>query len=332
MRFEERLTLCTALQPAVCVRLLADECAKKSQAFEGLGVEIGGDDLPDAFRHVPVHPDDYRFNVVAVREPRRGDWRFQIMVGHLFGHACAVLDFNRYSKFLEAAGRRVLSLLVSMYYDDASIVDFSCAQGTGQASFNTLAACAGTPFAPEKKQKLASQADFLGLVHDFKSVCTGNVIVVTPRHRLVCDILEICRVAVSSDFWAPGVASKLLGKASFSATGLYGRVGRAALRPIIQRAYADASPWALSNTLRRALLYIDALFRRLPARGLLIRPPARQPVVIASDAQAELSLPSAGAILLGGPHAWRKLSLHSAMMSWSVGGTVQPQGGKEVIQ
>ena len=101
---------------------------------------------------------------------------------------------------------------------------------------------------------------------------------------------------------APGIASKLLGKASFSATGLYSRVGRAALRPVVERCYADAPPGGLSNTLRRALLYIDALFRRLPPRVLLVRPSTMRAVVIASDAQAELANPSAGAILLGGTH------------------------------
>ena len=98
--FEEKLCLCSALQPCIGARLIIEESAGSKDLVVSHPLESGGEDLPDAFRHVPIHPDDHRYNIVAVRVPGSDDWKFQVVWGHLFGHASAVINFNRVSNFV----------------------------------------------------------------------------------------------------------------------------------------------------------------------------------------------------------------------------------------
>ena len=46
-------------------------------------LQIGTDDLPDAFRGCPIKPDQQRAAVVAVWEPCSEAWRFAVMKGAL---------------------------------------------------------------------------------------------------------------------------------------------------------------------------------------------------------------------------------------------------------
>eukprot|EP00971_Amphidinium_carterae_P099199 1962008-Amphidinium_carterae.1 len=50
----------------------------------------------------------------------------------LFGLASAVIQFGRWSAFLEAATRRVAQVMLAMYVDDAHVADLSAAKGAGQ--------------------------------------------------------------------------------------------------------------------------------------------------------------------------------------------------------
>ena len=59
-------------------------------------LQLGTDDLPDAFRGCPIHPDQQRAAVVAVWSPSHGAWRFGVMNGCPYGLGSVVVTFNRY--------------------------------------------------------------------------------------------------------------------------------------------------------------------------------------------------------------------------------------------
>ena len=185
-----------------------------------------------------------------------------------------------------------------MYYDDANIVDSQHARGQGQACFATLAECIGMPFAAEKRQTMRVASTFLGIEHDFSEAHTTGIVHIRPRPKLQEDILFLVDASLAGDRLTPGQASKLRGKVSFAATAMYAKVGRAAMRPLVQREYSDMPPWKLSRTLSLALEYIRELIVHLPPRVILVRPPRKAIVSVASDAQAETNTPSAGAILI----------------------------------
>ena len=125
--------------------------AQASDAIEG-----GGEDWPEAYRHCPMDEDASHCCVVAWWHKDWGEPAFQLYTGLLFGLPLAVTSFNRYSRVAEALGRRLLAILVSMYFDDAHITDWASSKGSAQAAFVSLNACLGSPFADAKRQHMAA--------------------------------------------------------------------------------------------------------------------------------------------------------------------------------
>lgn len=94
-----------------------------------------GEDWPQAYRHSPISFDEALACVVVFWHD---DWQepaFQIYSSLLFGLPLAATSFNRYSRFAEALGRRLLRCLVSMYYDDAHLTDLASNGVSSQWSF-----------------------------------------------------------------------------------------------------------------------------------------------------------------------------------------------------
>ena len=97
---------------------------------------------------------------------------YQVYTGLLFGLPLAVTSFNRYSRLAEALGRRLTFSLVSLYFDDATVVDWASSKGSAQWAFGELNKLLGTPFAADKRQLMATAGTFLGLHHDFEHCMT----------------------------------------------------------------------------------------------------------------------------------------------------------------
>eukprot|EP00971_Amphidinium_carterae_P336376 6472724-Amphidinium_carterae.2 len=126
--YSEKLAMCTAFQPALNARLFWEESQSLGIPVDSLRLHAGGEDLPNAYRHVPCHPSDLPLNVVAVQNPLDRQWYYQVVYAMLFGMTSAVLQFGRWSAWIEAVSRRLLQVVLSMYVDDAHIMDFSSAQ------------------------------------------------------------------------------------------------------------------------------------------------------------------------------------------------------------
>ena len=128
----EKLDLCSAVQPVLHVQALFAALQKRQVSNEelaGLQVESGGEDLPDAYRYVPVSAEDAGVNIIAVYDHRVQQWRYQEVFGNLFGMAAAVLNFNRWPRFLTAAIRRLMGGLLVFSFDDASMQDLNSGKG-----------------------------------------------------------------------------------------------------------------------------------------------------------------------------------------------------------
>ena len=127
----ERIHLCSPYQPALTARLLMEEFQVQGIEHEIVQypIESGGEDMEDAYRTLPCTVEDLPVNVAAIRHPETQTWTFLQMWAVLFGFESAVLQFGRWSKFCEGAGRRLLSLLWSLYVDDGQQCDLQAAKG-----------------------------------------------------------------------------------------------------------------------------------------------------------------------------------------------------------
>ena len=82
-----------------------------------LSLRLGTDDLPDAYRALPVRPDHQGYSVVAVFVHGAG-WRFTKLYGLAFGLESAVVSFNRWPQLAIAISRRCVCSLSAAYFDD----------------------------------------------------------------------------------------------------------------------------------------------------------------------------------------------------------------------
>ena len=141
-----KLVLCSALRPAQQAAAVAERMGAEAWARR-IGVnqfKSGGEDWPEA---------ESLGCVVSWWHQELQAPVFQVYSSLLFGLPLAVTSFNRYSRLVESLGRRLVATLVSMCFDDANVVDWQSARGSG----NKLL---GTPFAEEKRQPMASEGTF----------------------------------------------------------------------------------------------------------------------------------------------------------------------------
>ena len=206
-----RLVLCSALRPAqhasLAVSALGFDRAKEVLQHDSL--EGGGEDWPNAYRSCPMSADESRACVVCWHHREWGVPAYQLYTGLLFGLPLAVTSFNRYSRFSEALGRRLLFLLVSLYFDDAHVTDWSSSKGSGQQAFRDLNEIMGSPFAEDKRQDMAPTGAFLGLDFDLSEISGDGTVAFWVRSRLQEKVEDMLATAERTGVLPPGVASKL---------------------------------------------------------------------------------------------------------------------------
>ncbi|CAE7754857.1 FCPB, partial [Symbiodinium necroappetens] len=216
-----------------------------------------GEDWPAAYRHCPMDGDSSRCCVVAWWHAGWGEPAFQLYTGLLFGLPLAVTTFNRYSRAAEAFGRRLLAILVSMYFDDAHFTDG----------------------AVRPRPLLRT---FLGLDFDFGACLRSGLARFFVRDRLVEKVRDLIEQAVQTQSLPPGLAAKNYGTCNFLEQGMYGRVGASGLRAIRER--ADEGGRELTPPILSCFALIRAVLAARPERQFDILPRVWPRFLAASDA------------------------------------------------
>ena len=170
--------------PSAAVALSALGVDRAAQVLKQDCLEGGGEDWPNAFRTCPVSAAESRACVVCWYHHEWQCPAYQLYTGLLFGLPLAVTSFNRTSRFSEALGRRLLILLVSMYFDDDHLTDWSSSKGPGQRPFRDLNEIMGSPFAEDKRQDMAPTGNFLGLEFDCSTITPDGAVAFWVRDRL----------------------------------------------------------------------------------------------------------------------------------------------------
>ena len=297
-RDSNKLVLCSALRPAQHVQALLQGIspADMIRLSESDSLESGGEDWPDAYRHSPMSTFEASHCIVTWWHP---DWQcpaYQIYHGLLFGLPLAVTSFNRYSRLSETLGRRLLWILVSMYFDDAHLTDWASSRGSAQASFKSLNDLLGTPFAEDKRQPMSHMGVFLGLEHDMSQALTQGVIHFWAKDKLVDKLRRLLQEAHKSEILTPGQASKIYGLANFFEQGVYGRVGTGGLNAIKERQYERASH--VTPAILTCLEVLEAIIQNKPQRLFPVQMRPHPRFCAASDAALEAPGCGTGGFLL----------------------------------
>ena len=232
--------------------------------------------------------------IVVWWHPEWNEPAYQVYTGLLFGLPLAVTSFNRYSRLVEALGRRLLFLLVSLYF--ACISDWRSSKGSGQASFERLNTLLGTPFAAEKRQPMSSQGLFLGIDHDVSEALPHGVVKFWVRERLETKLMDIIHASRQTNKLTGGTAAKLYGIANFFEQGIYGRVGCGGLAAIKERQYEKGT--IVSPEIDACFSVLEALVRARPRRLFHTLPACPSRFCVASDAALETPGHGSGGFLI----------------------------------
>jgi hypothetical protein len=257
--------------------------------------------MPDAYRFVPIRPDELAQNIVAVWDPDTGQPMFQEIYGHVFGKSAAVVNFHRLQRLLTSAARRLLGLLIAFYYDDATLQDLSSARGRGQRYLRGLFRLLGRTLSSEKSVPLQNCADYLGLRHDVSRAMSEGLIEFEPRAKLQEKIAQAIHCVRSAGKLSPAEASKLRGVMQFMATGVFGRVGAGGMSALVRRQYADSPPYRLTPEIAAALRYFEDVMALPLRREARLWARGSPPLIVASDGRLDASAPASVATLIVDP-------------------------------
>ena len=302
----ERIHLCTAYQPGIAVKRLHDSLAEKVGAREvkNFTLESGSEDLPNAYRSIPVSLQDLPINIVSAQDPKTLVWYFFIMYGLLFGFESSVIQFGRWSLFTQVCGRTICGLVMAMYFDDANLVDLQAAKGEGQRLLNTLFECLGTPFSKKKQVRMSLSGSFLGVDHKFHNF--PLYIEFRPRESLIEKLKGLLLEVWRTWLCTPAQAAKIVGVGQFMLHAAYSKVGKAALLAYIQRQHHDVplfhlgkERWLVSYQMITSTQFLFMLLEDWPDKKVYLGPSYHYPVIIASDAQADPGkMPTGGLVAM----------------------------------
>ena len=292
-----KLVLCSPLRPAQHIAMVAASMTWEAwhTRLEHDNFESGGEDWPNAYRHTPISEAESLCCVVCFWRTTWSSPAFQVYHSLLFGLPLAVTSFNRYSRLVEALGRRLLGCLTRLYFDDANIIDWSTTKGHGQHCFEQLNALLGTPFAAEKRQAMSQEGLFLGLHHNLQHVKRG-LVTFWPRERLIEKMQTFVLDALASSQLTSGTASKIYGMMNFLEQGIYGRIGCSGLCAIKERQQETSRK--MTPALQESLTLILEVLKLRPLREMEVihRPVDR--FVAASDAALEAPFEGSGGFLI----------------------------------
>jgi len=140
------------------------------------------------------------------------------------------------------------------YFDDHFTVEPAYMERYGRKCLNCLAEHLGFLFDPDEHVSMAPSFVYLGVNHDLSGSKDGEVnLRILPARR--DDLVALCQRVLRQGVLHPGQAATLRGKLYFAASTAYGKVGRAALQPIIQRQERLGSDTQLTPSMVHALKF-----------------------------------------------------------------------------
>ena len=245
----------------------------------------GCDDWKKAYRQIPV--DDPSRSVVACWDPDSKSVSYFVVRGHVFGAVHAVNSFNAVSKFLTVSCRSLFAACGGNYFDDHIMVEPDFAGESAQLGLACVADACGFLFDPDKHVRMARLFTYLGVQNDFSKVPEGlSVLRILPERRAA--LVGVCRDFLGSGSMSHGQAASLRGKLYFAATSAYGKVGRAALQPILQRQDGNGrSLDRLTPAIILSLKFFITLLNHMPDREVVLGACRRAPLLVWSDASWE---------------------------------------------
>ena len=286
--FETIFTVSVDFIPAVIKQLARRMGASCPQAWgeqcPWLHFRLGTDDLPDAYRGLPVLDEHLPFSVVAIWVPHRG-WRYTVLWGLAFGLESAVVAFNRFPQLGVAAARRCTYALAAAYFDDELSVETVLDANISQRGLFLLFTAMGAPPQPPKSFSPAPDRHYLGASVHLGDVLDSGAVRIQPKFATTAKVLTKLDSILTEAVFPRDLAGKLRGDLTWMFTMVSGHMGRLA-QPVITK-YQHAADESLQDCDRLTLQLLALVVRDHSPRTVTVCGPERRPLVIYSDASFE---------------------------------------------
>ena len=261
---------------------IAAQCRVAAGLFPGQRLLLWKRDHESAYRQVPLTPGARRLAVVAFCHPETGAVTYWIHLCLPFGLTAAVIAYNRVSQAVTWLANKALLIPCDSFFDDFWNVGPESDSDSSFEYFGFLNEILGLVLKIGKDLRPSVEGEVLG--HGIKLGTPPFFFFPTESRvrKINFTILE----ALSGDTLRPTEASSLAGKLQFTTTALYGKVGRAACKPLYARAHSSHRRFNLSPTLRAALLWLLRSISWAPRRSIRLTDQSRPQVRALVDASS----------------------------------------------
>ena len=235
---------------------------------------VWGHDHDGAYRQLPL--DDPSIAYVLLLTPSGPTlWHHHVL---LFGSAASVWAYNRFGDMLSAIARTITCIPVVHYVDDYGSIEPTRTAQSGFSTFERLNSILGFHMKKSKRQPPEPSHRIQGVLIS----CDAENITISPCQDRVEHISTQLQTHLQTKAMTPEQARKLAGKCSFTTTHLFGRVGRAALSALYDKAFSNND--TLSSHTQSAIIALIDILNNCQPRRLPLRPTPTQHTIIYTDA------------------------------------------------
>ena len=244
-------------------------------------------DFKGAYRTVPINPDHHDLAGILVFDTDLNRWVTTTQHALPFGALSAVYGWERVGAALVAILRSI-GLPALRYVDDIFMAVPHQLGSLARTIMEDVIQALGWHLEPDKTEGPTQQLTVLGV-----SITIDNKsIALQPDPIKVAVWLRQMQECIDQDIMHASTASKLAGRLTFAGQSIFGRVGRAHVRPIYDRIYTGHS--ALDPALRHSLLWwIELLQTTAYRRTAPLQEATRPAIVIYTDATGDGRIGSA---------------------------------------
>ena len=249
-----------------------------------LDLRVGTDDLPDAYRALPVAPPHQAASIIAIFIPGEG-WAFTLLWGLAYGLESAVVAFNRFPQLGIAISRRMVLSMCSSYFDDELSLEMVRDHDSSQRGLQLVFTLLGAPPQPSKRFLPTANRHYLGASLHCGDFASDMAIMVQPKFSTSLKVQAKLHRAIETQTLDSDEAGKLRGDLNWMFSMCAGHLGRFA-GPVLQL-HQSAEAFCLSeSSLRTLQLLLGAVTHALP-RVISLVPDGHNLTRIYSDASFE---------------------------------------------
>eukprot|EP00435_Cladocopium_sp_Y103_P025431 s4491_g6.t1 len=285
---QETISTVTVDFVATVARMLCTHLSDSPECIEAehpwCNMRLGTDDLPDAYRGLPVSEAHLRFSNVAIFVPDVG-WRFTTLFGLAYGLEAAVVAFNRFPQLGVAVTRRCLLGCCAAYFDDELSIEFVRDAQVSQQGLKMVFNLMGAPPQPGKCYPPTANRHYLGTSVHVGDAFTLGVVRYQPKSSTQWEVLSRLHEAVTTEHLDRDTASKLRGDLNWMWSMCAGYIGRIA-GPVLSDKQTSETSHLTPTQLYTLQLLLD-IVRHAPPRDIAVLGPVQPLVHVYSDASFE---------------------------------------------